>query len=489
MGRPERPLDPSSGPIPAFAHDLRMLRRRAGNPPYRTLARKALFSPSVLSSAADGRRLPTLAVTLAFVAACGGDLVAWERRWREIAARSRITPTVRDDRSHTATASAASSIVACPAQLPMVPGVFIGRAQVMARAYRLIESGGEVRTPIVVSGLAGVGKSAMALRLAERAASQFPHGQLYVDLAVHEPDGTATSAIIRDLLLALGVPASQMSDNPIQRVGLYRSLLAQRRLFVLLDNVRHEAQVRPLLAQSSHSQVVLTSRARLLGLSGTHRILLTEFNRAESISLLSRLAGAARVQAEPEAAGAVAELCGDLPLAVSIVGRRIAARPGRTIAYTADQLTDRYRLLNMLAIGDTTVRERLASAYHRLSALAREVICRLALAGVRSTTAARLASTMGIHVDTADDLLETLVDAGLVRRSATSGHCVVPVLVSAFAEEMAEGRDRFGPPHVQQYAVNGGESTTNGRSHALPISRQMPVDTHANEHARAIGRS
>src|SRR5438067_1200197 len=114
MGRPERPVDASSGPIPAFAHDLRVLRRRAGNPSYRELASKALFSPSVLSSAAAGRRLPTLAVTLAFVSGCGGDVGAWERRWRETADQAGVTAAVRDDRPHAADARGAVPIVARP---------------------------------------------------------------------------------------------------------------------------------------------------------------------------------------------------------------------------------------------------------------------------------------------------------------------------------------------------------------------------------------
>src|SRR5205814_2639969 len=125
---------------------------------------------------------------------------------------------------------------------------------------------------------------------------------------------------------------------------------------------------------------------RLLGLCGTHRVHLDTFNRAESLALLCRLIGAARVRAEYEAAHAIAELCGDLPLAVNIVGRRIAARPARTIAYTAGQLADHGRLLEILAVGDVAVRERLASAYHRLSPPACEVICRLGSDGVRSTT-------------------------------------------------------------------------------------------------------
>jgi hypothetical protein len=488
MGRPERPLDASSGPIPALAHDLRMLRHRAGNPSYRELARKALFSPSVLSSAADGRRLPTLAVTLAFVSACGGDLVAWERRWREIAEQSRITAVTRDNQSYAEDAGVASSIVARPAQLPMAPGTFVGRAEVIADACRLIGSSTDARTPIVISGLAGVGKSAIALRLAEKTASQFPDGQLYVDLAYHEPDGTAVPAIVRDFLLALGVPAAHVSDNPMQRIGLYRSLLAQRRLFALLDNVRHEAQVRPLLAQSAHSQVVLTSRPRLLGLSGIHRVHLDVFERAESLALLCRLVGTVRVRAEREAADAIAELCGDLPLAVNIAGRRIAARPRRTIGYTAGQLTDRCRLLNILAVGDMTVRERFASAYRSLSPPGREVICRLGSAGKRSTTAIEVATAMDVSVDAADELLESLVDAGLVRHSAVAGEYDVPVLVGAFAEEMRQGRrdrsDRPGPPRADR--APGADDSHLG--HPLTLNEADPSH-HAPADSCALRRS
>lgn len=434
MGRPERPLDASSGPIPAFAHDLRALRRRAGNPSYRELARRALFSPSVLSSAADGRRLPTLAVTLAFVSACGGDLEAWEWRWRQIAAQSGAKATIRDDRSYSADVPVSPGL-ARPAQLPMPPGTFVGRCAVVAQACRLIGSSVDAKVPILISGLVGVGKSAVALRLAQETARHFPDGQLYVDLATHRPDDTAVPAIVGGLLLSLGVPAEQLSDNPVQRIGLYRSLLAQRRLFVVLDNVRHEAQVRPLLAQSAFSQVVLTGRPRLLGLCGTHRIHLDAFTRVESLDLLRRLLGAARMQAEYEAADAIAERCGDLPLAVDVVGRKIAARPGRSLAYTAGQLRDRGRLLDVLAVGDVTVRDRIASAYQCLPRSVREVFCRLASDRRQSVTAGRLAREMKVPMDSADEVLESLVDAGLARHSAPPGSYDIPALVGTFAGE------------------------------------------------------
>lgn len=435
MGRPERPLDASGGPIPAFAHDLRLLRRRAGNPSYRELARRALFSPSVLSSAADGRRLPTLAVTLAFVSACGGDLGAWERRWRDIAEQSGVPAAAWTDRPYGGDAPG-PPVPTRPAQLPMAPGAFVGRADVIADLSRLIAPPTDARAPILITGLAGVGKSAVVLRLAEQAGRHFPDGQLYVDLATHGPDGDAVPTIVRDFLLALGVPVDQILDSPVQRIGLYRSLLAQRRLLVVLDNVQHEAQVRPLLAQSAFSQVVLTSRPRLLGLCGTHRIRLDVFTRAESLDLLGRLVGEARVRAEYAAADAIAETCGDLPLAVDVVGRRIAARPGRTLGYTAGQLTDRRRLLDVLAVGDVTVRDRIGSAYQGLARAARELLCRLAGDGVRSMTVTAVARAMNVSTDNADELLESLVDAGLVRHCAVPGSYDVPVPVGAFAEEV-----------------------------------------------------
>src|SRR5688500_18243455 len=152
MGRPERPLDATNGPIAAFAHDLRVLRSRAGNPSYRELARTALFAPSVLSSAASGHRLPTLAVTLAFVSACGGDRTAWERRWREVAGQVGVAPAEpRDERVTSLSPNnvpfgppgpATHSMIHLtrPAQLPMGSSTFVGRQSVLAQAKALIEA-------------------------------------------------------------------------------------------------------------------------------------------------------------------------------------------------------------------------------------------------------------------------------------------------------------------------------------------------------------
>lgn len=449
MGRPERRLDATNGPIAAFAHDLRALRNRVGKPSYRELARTALFAPSVLSSAASGYRLPTLAVTLAFVSACGGDRAAWERRWRNIARQAGVATESRDDRvpslspadvpfdlTQVRAATHAVTHLARPAQLPMGSSTFVGRTQALADASRLIGLAGPVKMPLLVSGPIGVGKTAFALRLADEVSADFPDGQLYTDLGNCGTDGQSVNSIVRGFLRALGVPAHLVPDDPMQRIGLYRSLLAQRRLFVLLANVRDECQVRPLLGQAAHSQVVVTSRARLLGLDDTHRIDLDTFTREESMTLIGRLAGAARVRAEYEATDAIAELCGDLPLAVNIIGRRIAARAEWTIAYTAGQLADRDHLLDRLSVGDVNVRNRFASAYQRLSPVEQQALHQLGQDGAGWTTAIGLAAAMGIPIDSADELLESLVDTGLLRRANVAGRYNVSTLVNVFAADV-----------------------------------------------------
>ncbi|MCA1563733.1 MAG: ATP-binding protein [Acidobacteria bacterium] len=415
MGRPERPLDASNGLIAVFARDLRALRNRAGNPSYRELARTALFAPSVLSSAASGHRLPTLPVTLAFVTACGGDRATWERRWKDLAGK--VGPTT-ESRAYRA-----------PAVSPQVDTPF-----------------GAKRVPLIVSGPIGVGKTTFALRLADDLSAEFPDGQLYIDLGTCGPDDVSSNGIVRGFLHALGVPAHLVPEDPMQRIGLYRSLLAQRKVFVLLENVGDERQVRPLLGRAPHSQVVLTSRARLLGLDGTHRVNLDTFARKESMTLIGRLAGEDRVRVEYEATEALAELCGDLPLAINIIGRKMAARPQWAVAHTVGQLADRDRLMDSLSVGDVNVRERFASAYQLLSAAEKRAIHQLGRNGAGWTTATDLAALMRIAVGLADDLLEALLDAGLLRRADVSGRYCVPTLVSVFAANaQRDGMHAAGP--------------------------------------------
>jgi DNA polymerase III delta prime subunit len=486
MGRPERPLDPTDDPVVAFAHDLRELRKRAGSPSYRELARTAMFAPSVLSSAASGYRLPTLPVALAFVTSCGGDLTAWERRWRTVAdfapagqnvpARipaetgpagtspagprrekfaaappARTAPALLT-RTCTVQASPATAEItvatpgqprsyassACtrtrPAQLPLGPATFIGRGAQLISASRIAEATGRVRVPLMISGPAGIGKTAFALRLADELAAGFPDGQLYADLGICGQGSQSPESIMTGFLRALEVPESLIPADRSQLVGLYRSLLAQRRLFVLLEDAYEESQIRPLLAQSSHTQFVLTGSARLLGLDGMLRLDLPVLDRMESVALLGRLAGRERIDAEDKAADAIAAACGDLPFALNIIGRKLAARPQWTAGYAATLLADRARLMDVLGVGDVSVQARYEAAYRLLPSACRRAMHQLGRREELSVTATGLAAAMRISIDAAEDVLEALVDSGLITRARAVGRYAISNLVSAFAE-------------------------------------------------------
>lgn len=441
MGRPERPLEGIDNPVVAFARGLRTLRASAGNPSYRELARTALFAPSVLSAAASGRRLPTLPVTLAFVTACGGDQSDWETRWRAVASDATAVEQVRP-------VSRTPAAFARPAQLPIGSMTFVGRTQALADAARVVGQAERVNVPLVIGGPIGAGKTSFALRLADEVAETFPDGQLYADLGAATQLGTgphrtehAAAGIAHGFLRALGVPASIIPDDPMQRLGLYRSMLSRRRVFVLLDDVQDEAQVRPLLGRAFQSLVVVTSRARLLGLDSMHDITLGAFTRDESLALLAEVIGATRIEAEYEAADVLAALCGDLPLAVNVIGRLIAARPEWAVAHAAGLLADEERLLSYLAVGDVSVREHFDAAYRRLAPAARMALSHLGARRARWTTPLGLAGETGLSADAADRALEGLVNTGLLTRATLAGRYSVSGIVSAYAASLHREND------------------------------------------------
>lgn len=452
MGRPERPIDAAAGPVAAFACDLRKLRAAAGNSIYREMARVALFSPSVLSSAASGHRLPTLQVALAFVQACGGDRSEWELRWHAVAGRTAVVPVPRQpiaQASRTGSGEAGWIAVADPvdvlpppAQLPMGPTELVGRDAELAIGRQLLAPSVGGSAPLVISGPAGVGKTAFALRLANELAADLPDGQLYADLDADEPGADSPDRIAEGFLRALGVPPTLIPVDRTQRTGLCRSLLARRRVVVLLDGACSERQLRPLLSQGPHCRVLVTSCARLLGLDGVRRMELGVLPRAGSMAMMGVLAGGKRMQAERAAGGRLAELCGDLPLALNIVGKRIAAAPERTIADVTRQLADRPRLLDRLHVGDVSLRERFGTAHEGLEPLARLAFHRLGQDSAKRVTPYGMARTLQISVVSAEDVLESLVDAGLLQRATIVGQYLVPPLAWLFAAERPDPRRR-----------------------------------------------
>ncbi|WP_246154482.1 AfsR/SARP family transcriptional regulator [Saccharopolyspora hirsuta] len=253
-----------------------------------------------------------------------------------------------------------SEPAAVPAQLPRESTGFVGRGAELAELDRTRDDSA-VR---ILTGPAGVGKTALALRWAHRSAGKFPDGCLFADLRGF--DGGAPvepRRVLSAFLRALGVPETRIPDNTDERAALYRSVLAGRRVLVVLDNARSAAQVRPLLPGAGCS-VLVTSRSRLDGLSATAgavQIPVPPLSREAAVDVLRLVLGDARVDAEPEAAVELAELCDRLPLALRIA----AARPAhRTIRSLVTAAAGRHRLA-ALSLPDSGegIRAALAGSY------------------------------------------------------------------------------------------------------------------------------
>ena len=223
-----------------------------------------------------------------------------------------------------------------PAQLPHRVLDFTGRSAELDQLDKLLSRDrGDAGTAVVItaiSGTAGVGKTALAVHWAHRVSDQFPDGQLYVNLRGFDPTGSAMkpAEAIRGFLDAFGVPPQEIPTSLEAQAALYRSLLAGRRVLVLLDNAADSDQVRPLLPGSPGCLVIVTSRNELAGLiagEGARPVTVDLLNPTEARQLLSRRLGESRVLAENQAADDIIALCARLPLALMIVAARAVAHP------------------------------------------------------------------------------------------------------------------------------------------------------------------
>ncbi|ROQ81283.1 DNA-binding SARP family transcriptional activator [Streptomyces sp. CEV 2-1] len=240
--------------------------------------------------------------------------------------------------------------------LPRAPRGFQGRAAELAALSRA--AAGEA--PVcLLTGPAGVGKTALALHWARRAPAAFPDGRLFADLRGFGDTGEPTPLeVLREFLLALGVAPRRVPESAQAAAALFRSLTDRRSLLVVLDNARDSAQVRPLLPGGTDCVTLVTSRHRLDGLiasDAARPVPLDVLEPPDGTALLAGVLGEERVLAEPVAARRLAELCGGLPLALRVTAARLAGRPHRTLAGTADELADERSRLTYLDVEDTGV--------------------------------------------------------------------------------------------------------------------------------------
>ena len=325
-----------------------------------------------------------------------------------------------------------------PRLLPPDPPHFVGRVAEVERATRLLGSGA-----VLVTGPPGVGKTHLAIRLGHAVAGDFPDGQLYVNLRGFDPGGPAMSPAeaVRGFLEALEVPAARIPVTLAAQAGLYRSLLADRRALVVLDNARDPEQVRPLLPAARGCAVVVTSRDQLTGLvsvDGAHPIALEVMTAAESRQLLARRIDTARLAAEPEAVDPIVRACAGLPLALSIVAARAATRTRFTLASLAAELHDARDRLDALAGTDPAadVRALFSWSYHALDPDTARLFRLLGVHPGPEVGAPAAASLAGVPVREAGRMLADLARAHLVTEIAP-GRFAFHDLLRLYAAELA----------------------------------------------------
>jgi tetratricopeptide (TPR) repeat protein len=335
-------------------------------------------------------------------------------------------------------------------QLPAAVAHFTGRAPELAVLSGLLDQAGDGAGTVVISaigGMAGIGKTALAVHWAHQVAERFPDGQLHVNLRGFGPTGppATPSEAVLGFLDALGVKPEQIPATLQAQAALYRSMTAGKRLLIVLDNARDEDQVRPLLPGSPGCLVIVTSRNQLTGLAAAeaaHLLTLDVLTDTDARALLTARLGSARASAESAAVAEITTLCGRLPLALAITTSRAAARPRFSLAALAAELRDAHGRLDALDAGDPAVSVRPVFAWscQQLSPATARMFRLLSLHPGPDIGIAAAASLAGVPLSHVRRYLTELARAHLVTQFPP-GRYFLHDLLRAYAAELAHATD------------------------------------------------
>jgi tetratricopeptide (TPR) repeat protein len=308
-----------------------------------------------------------------------------------------------------------------PRQLPAAAQAFTGRVMELADLGKIHDASTVVITAI--DGMAGVGKTALAVQAAHEMAERYPDGQLFIDLhgytAGVAPVGPGEA--LDRLLRSLGIPGDRIPADLDQRAGLYRSRLADLRMVIVLDNAAAEAQVEPLLPGAPGCVVLVTSRRRLAGLDHTHAMSLDTLPRPDAIALLRNTAGEHRLAGQPpELVEELVELCGRLPLAIKIAAARLRSHPAWDLTHLVQRL--RHQQLVELAAGPRSVTAALDLSYHDLDVDQQRTYRLLGLHPGPDIDPFATAALLDTTLPTASRELERLLEAHLVQEPVPRRH-------------------------------------------------------------------
>jgi tetratricopeptide (TPR) repeat protein len=452
-----------------FVDELKRLRGQAGDPSLNRVAALTADLPrplprSTISDKLNARSLPEWEFVTSFVTACAAhaeqsgaplppdavDLDQWAARHLKMlhAVDSAHTAGRLAASAHAEIARHAPEPTVVPRQLPAAPRDFAGREAELAALDRIADEAAAPGAAVVVSaigGTAGIGKTTLALHWARRAADRFPDGHLYVNLRGYGPGAPLTPAeAVRGFLDAFAVPPPEIPTTLDGQTGLYRSLLAGKRMLVLLDNARDAEQVRPLLPGSAGCLALVTSRDRLASLiavEGAHPLRLDLLAPAEARTMLADRIGTDRVLTELTAVDRIVAACAGLPLVLAIVAARAAAHPGFFLADLAAELTGP-RGLDAFAGGDEVldVRTVFSWSYRGLDPRAATLFRLLGHHPGPDIGVAAAAGLAGVPVRDVRLLLRDLADAHLLTEHRP-GRFACHDLLRVYAEELAEEQD------------------------------------------------
>ena len=386
-------------------------------------------------------------------------------------------------------------------QLPGDVGNFVGRHELVASIENLLRPAGGPSI-LVLSGPPGIGKTALAVHAGHRLAPDFPDGQLYVNLRGHSASApmSAGDALVR-ALRALGVRPDQVPTELDEQSSLFRSTVAGRRILVVLDNAASPDHVRPLLPGSPSCPVIVTSRDNLLGLTainGARRLPVDLLAADESMALLADIAGAELIASEPIAAGRLAEICGQLPLALRIAAANLAMGPHRTVAEYVDHLCagDRISALEIEGDDQSAVRVAFGLSYGQLKPEPARLFRLLSLIPGPDFDGYAAANLAGVPLESARALLDRLATANLIARAGSGRyqfHDLIRVYAAALAGEYDTAAERAaGYLRLLRFYC---ETTDSVASQVYPEWLRLPIPPgpadsarpEPDTHARRIG--
>ena len=371
-----------------------------------------------------------------------------------------------------------------PRQLPANVRDFTGRDDTLAAMKDLLPGSGASAAPVVIAitGMAGAGKTALAVHFAHLVADGFPDGQLFVDLRGHaEAEPKPPAEALRGFLRALGV--WEVPGDTDEAAALYRSMLADKQLIVVLDNAADPGQVRPLLPGSPGCLVLVTSRSRLPGLvarDGAQPVVAGPLTGAEGAALLRKILGVSRVQSDPGAAAAIMERCARLPLALRIAAERAAHRPQLALAALAGELAAEQRRLDALTIAedaDTSVRSVFSWSYRKLAPDAARMFRLLGLHPGPDIGRPAATALAGCTMADTARLLGALADAHLLSEADADRYRFHDLLRAYAAERAAADEPLVSRTAALQRVLTWYLHTTDAADRLLtPMRAHVPLD-------------